>query len=134
MHRLTTQTKAPGQHLNQNPTLWVNYGPRPHPRTSQPHNRHRQAQGIRSRVLAEALGMPVAFFDVVSLHTPEPPATQGMISAVQIAHMKPSHQRLARHRDATGRAGQPNFDLGEGCAWRGCRRRNECPARRERPC
>lgn len=84
----------------------------PHPRTSQPPNRHRQAQGIRSRVLAEALGMPVAFFDVVSLHAPEPPAMQGMISAVQIAHMKPSHQRLARHRDATGRAGQPNLTWG----------------------
>jgi len=119
------------------------------------------AIGTQLSVLAEALGMNVVFFDtatklplgnarpltsldelmatadVVSLHVPETPATQWMIGAAQIARMKPmkpSHQRLARHRDATGRAGQPNFDLGEGCAWRGCRRRNECPARRERPC
>ena len=80
--------------------------------------------GAQLSVLAEALGMQVAFYDVVtklplgnarqvrdlhellaqsdivSLHVPETPATQWMIGAKEIARHEAGrhpHQRLARH-------------------------------------
>ncbi len=62
--------------------------------------------GTQLSVLAEALGMQVVFFDVVSLHVPETQATQWMIGQAEIAAMKPGSVLIGALRHGAGQTRQ----------------------------